>query len=346
MSHSSIFNFESLEGFAPRLPGALLASVLVIVALEAAMRLTPDTLVPNRIETEVRFMEEQLLPRIREPRVVVLGSSRVRRAVVPKQLDEELRLPRNSTVNAGMAMGRLYDALYFYQRNRAQLAQAEVVVVGFDEWHFSVGGRLGSHYELHAPWSERFQFSGLLRSRMVLDGLFSMRIKLPLLPRKIMTDAGLRQPSRFQLSLNDDNQILPPERPTLEDGLQLARLRKQIELLYDDFEISPVPQEHLRRLAEMVKADGARLVLVQMPNRNTYQNEVEQTHAKEYRAHVETLRALAAELDAPLHCFERPEECGMTDADYVDYGHISIDGSRTFTTFLARLLREKGYLRQ
>jgi hypothetical protein len=346
MSRSSIFNFESLEGFKPRLPGALLASVLIIVALEAAMRLTPDTLVPNRIETEVRFMEEQLLPRIQEPRVVVLGSSRVRRAVVPAQLDEELGLPRNSTVNAGMAMGRLYDALYFYERNRALLGKADVVVFSFDEWHFSVGGRLGTHYELHAPWVERFQFSGLLRSRMVLDGLFSMRIKLPLLPRKLMVDAGLRQPNRFQLSLNDDNQILPPERPVAEDGLDVARLRKQIELLYDDFEISPVPQEHLRRLAEMVKADGARLVLLQMPNRNSYQAEVERTHGKEYQAHARTLRALSAELNAPLHYFERPEECGMTDADYVDYGHISLDGSRTFTTFLARLLREQNYLRE
>src|SRR5437868_3497291 len=98
---SSIFNFESLRGFRPRAPATLLAVIGVIASIEIFARLLPEErlLRANNIFGEVAFIEHDILPKFPDPRVVLLGSSRMRRAVVPKQLDEALGMPIGSTIN-------------------------------------------------------------------------------------------------------------------------------------------------------------------------------------------------------------------------------------------------------
>src|SRR4051812_21655636 len=98
MSLSSIFNFESFEGFKPRMPLTALSVLGVLLALEIGVRLIPDeSLIPAKSrQGEIVFMERELLPRVTNPRIVLLGSSRIRRAVVPKLLDEKSGLPVNS----------------------------------------------------------------------------------------------------------------------------------------------------------------------------------------------------------------------------------------------------------
>src|SRR5436309_838386 len=154
MSRSSIFNFESFEGFNPRLPRTALCVIGVLLILEIGVRLIPDeALIPAKSrQGEIVFMERELLPRVREPKVVLLGSSRIRRAVVPKLLDEKLGLPANSTLNCGLASGRVFEAKHLYDRNIDKLGKAELVILNVDEWHLSQSCGLGSLYELSARW--------------------------------------------------------------------------------------------------------------------------------------------------------------------------------------------------
>src|SRR5258708_4775197 len=105
MSLSSIFNFESFQGFRPRVPKTLLGVAVFLALLELTVRLIPEeTLIPARSrQGEVFFIERELLPRIEKPKVVLLGSSRIRRAIVPRLLDDKAGLPPNSTLNCGLA---------------------------------------------------------------------------------------------------------------------------------------------------------------------------------------------------------------------------------------------------
>src|SRR5436190_15151835 len=122
MFHSSTLNFESLQGLRLRVPKTLLAVAGVVIALELAVRAVPEkSLVPKASrQGEIFFIEEKVLPKFPAPRILLLGSSRMRRAIVPRQLDQQLGLPEGSTLNLGLAYARVYESLYLYERNEAK----------------------------------------------------------------------------------------------------------------------------------------------------------------------------------------------------------------------------------
>jgi hypothetical protein len=341
---SSIFNFESFEGFKPRWPAALLAVCGLVALLEVAARLIPEeALIPAKSrQGEIRFMEREVLPKFERPQVVTLGSSRIRRAVVPKQLDESLALPPNSTLNIGLASGRVFESLHLYKRNREQLKSAKLVILNLDEWHLSSGWRLGSLYEMNAPWSERLEFSGSLRSKLVLDGLFTMRLKLPMLPQALKRKKKSDGPD---LKLDENNQILPPPRKNMEEDVDPSKFLNTVATFYDNFEISSVMEGHVAELARMVKEDGGQFVLMQLPNRAAYQSEVNRLQGGNYARHVAALRALTKRLEVPLYFYEKPADCQLSEASYEDYGHINPAGARVFTQFLAELIKREGWIK-
>jgi len=319
MCRSSIFSFEHFAGFQPRFPATLLAVAAAIAVLEFGVRLVPEErLIPARSrQGEIGFMEREVLPRFPAPQAVLLGSSRVRRAVVPRLLDEQLNLPPNSTLNAGLASGRVYEALYLYERNRAQLKTARLVILNVDEWHLSSGWRLGSLYETRAPWAERLQLGERLRNRFILDGIFSMRLRLRVVPAALSSWLHPRRADALDLKLDENNQVLPPPlRKPLPPDAPPDVFREKVGTFYDHFEVSPVLAGHIEQLARMVREDGGTFVIMQLPNRSAYQAEVQKTHGKEYAAHIVALRALAQRLKAPLYILDQPAECGLTDAGY------------------------------
>lgn len=344
MPRSSIFSFEHFAGFRPRAPATLLAVAGIIAAAELGMRLVPEEkLIPARSrQGEIFFMEREVLPHFPKPEVVLLGSSRVRRAVVPKLLDEQLGLPPNSTLNVGLASGRVFEALYLYERNRAQLKQARLVILNLDEWHLSCGWRLGSLYEMHAPWAERLQMTERLRNRLLLDGVFSMRLRLRLLPALLRR----RTADSLDLRLDENNQVLPPPRKGLPPDVDPRRFHETVETFYDHFELSPVLEGHVEKLARMVRDEGGQFVIVQLPNRSAYQAEVRKLHPAEYQQHLGSLHALERRLSVPLVVLEQPRACNLGDESYEDYGHLNPAGARVFTQFLSELVRKEGWLKR
>lgn len=348
MFRLSIFNFESFEGFKPSLPKTLLFVVAALALLELAVRVVPETaLMPGKSRRgEMNFVEKNLLPKLGKVDVVVLGSSRMRRAVVPKQLDGALKLPEGSTLNSGLASGSLFEALYFYERNEERLKSARVVVLGLDEWHLSTGWKIGSTYELHAPFAERLEMPERIRTQMILDGVFQIRQKLKLLPRGVLVAAGIRKPDEPDLILDENNHVLPRRRRGVPSDVDARAYHETIGNFYTNFEISPVFVGHIEKLAARVKANGGKLVLVQLPNRDAYNRERDKLKGSEYQQHLTALQAVAQRVGAPLHVFESPTQLGLSDTDYEDYGHMNDTGARAFTERFARLFSSEGWLKQ
>lgn len=347
MFRSSIFNFESFEGFKPALPKTLLFVVAALVFLELAVRLIPETvLMPGKSRRgEMNFVEKNLLPKLGKIDVVVLGSSRMRRAVVPKQLDTALEIPEGSTLNSGLASGSLFEALYFYERNEERLKSARLVMLGIDEWHLSTGWKIGSTYELHAPFPERFEMPERIRTQMVLDGVFQIRQKLKLLPRGILVAMGIRKQDEPDLILDENNHVLPRRRRGVPSDVDARAYHETIGNFYTNFEISPVFVGHIEKLAARVKANGGTLVLMQLPNRDAYQREMEKLKGAEYQKHLAALQSVATRVGAPLQVYDSPSLLGLSDMDYEDYGHMNDAGARVFTDRFARLIRENNWLK-
>ena len=341
MRLSSIFNFESLQGFSPHFPATLLAVLGVVGALELGSRLIPENwLLSTR---EMAQMDRVLLPRYKQPAVVFLGSSRIRFAVVPKLLDGELGLEANSTINLGLSGGRTYDALYYYEQHREMFKHAKLVVLAVDEWFLSSGYRQGSvYYRLHAPLAERLRFSEPARGTLLLDGLFTFRLKLNLLPLACANHLG------YSVKLDrydSNNQFVFEHNAGVAEKFAQRTYDNLLEAFYEDFRISPVMEGHIAALASMAREDGARFVIVQTPNRSAYQMERDRLHWFEYRQHICGLQRVAKTLGVPLYLFENPADCGLNEASFYDYGHMTPEGARTFTRRLGQIIKDDGLMK-
>ncbi|MBI3832105.1 MAG: hypothetical protein HY291_21470 [Planctomycetes bacterium] len=340
MSRSSIFNFESFAGFRPRMPWALLGVLAIVAALEAAARLVPnDVLIqPNSAWGQLRLVEREVIASSRAPQIVFLGSSRMRNAVVPRVVEERLGMPKGSVVNCALGGGRLFDALDLYRRNREILKGTKVVVIGLDDWYFTLGSHpLGTLYELDAPLSDRMRLPEPPRNAMVLDGLLQQRVKVPFALRYFAHVLLNGKPSEISVYVDEYGQVR--DKGDEVKALTPAEIEHDAANLayhhYSRFRQSPVLAGHLEELIRSIREDGAQALLVELPNRSAYRERVRQDHETEFQAHLALAREIAQRLDVPFLYYEQPEDCGLRDTLYADYGHLKPEGAHAFSAFFA-----------
>lgn len=379
MSRSSIFNFDSYQGFGLKFPATALCVVALIAGIEAGLRALPDTwlLVDSTSRLGLTtFYDNEVIPRFEHPQIVIVGTSRAEDAVAPAPLDEALGLPPWSTVNLGLAGARPYDGLGFYEDHRARMKQAKLVIYFSDEWHFSSGWGLGWRYFQRAPLEERLRLLpegkmpqlvkpadvsdedwaqmeadrlakkreqlDQLRTTMLTDWVFQMRLKLRYIPKAIAVNFFGASPGK-QLVVTDEHLVQRPEKhkdkelgPPSED---MEKFRERVDGFYENFDTHPLMLEHVRKLARMVQEDGGRFVIVQMPNRKMHQDCVEKYHPVEYQQHEDALKELGKELGVPVYVYRHPAEVGLEEIDYLDYGHLARRGCARFTAFMAELIK-------
>ena len=77
-------------------------------------------------------VERQVIAEAEAPAVLFLGSSRVRDAVSPREVEEQLGLRRGTVLNLAVTNGTPFDALTLYRRNREKLRSAKVAFFGVE----------------------------------------------------------------------------------------------------------------------------------------------------------------------------------------------------------------------
>src|ERR1700761_7738728 len=80
-------------------------------------------------------LEKHVVKTSPTPKIVLLGSSRIRDAVGPRQMEEELGCGKKRVMNLGISGGGIFEAATIYERNRKKLKKAEVVVLNVDTWN-------------------------------------------------------------------------------------------------------------------------------------------------------------------------------------------------------------------
>lgn len=344
MSRSSIFNFESLEGFRPRVPLTLLGAMAVVLGLEAALRLCPlDTLMPaDSAWGQLRFVEQAALPRAPRPSVLFLGSSRVRDAAAPAVIESQCGWPDGSVSNLALGGGRIFDALLLLERHPELLDEKPLVVLGVDDWYFSSQGMpLGTLYELYAPLDERLRFEEPRRGMLASDWAFRSRLLLKLAPAALARALGWEQDKPGRLAVDATGRVVDlKDQRRVRDAASIERMtRDRAALHLGSYRPEPVFAEHLERLAVLVRERGARLLILQLPNRSLYREIRDKQFAQAYALHLELLKATAAKVNAPLLAYDRPEECGLRDELFMDYGHLRNAGAEAFSRFFAEVLK-------
>jgi len=176
----------------------------------------------------------------------------------------------------------------------------------------------------------------LTRNRLIDDGIFNMRLKLPYLPLAIGKSLRLRK-SREPL-FDQYHMVRTTDAETGKD-VDDQSFRERLERFYKNFDTHHVYLRHVEELAALIKQDGARLLLIQLPNRSAYQQEVDRLYPAEYTQHLRAATDLAARIGVQLHAPKFPEEIGVKDSDFIDYGHMAKSGAEAATKWLITLVK-------
>ncbi len=156
MSRSSIFSSETLQlsGFRPY--GTIVAfELLLVVDIFLARREMIWVFAQNSPIGIVHAMEGLVIKPTEQVSVLVLGNSRVRDAIIPAVLAEELGISRTNVLNISMTRGTPYDSLTIYRRNREKLAKTSLLIIGVEDF---------SQLRTNIP-SERFRYFSSLAER-------------------------------------------------------------------------------------------------------------------------------------------------------------------------------------
>ena len=368
MFRSSIFNFESLRGFSPRVPSGLLLAAALVCGVELGVRLAPDTwLIPYYSRLGFRgFMEHEVLPQFSAPKIMIVGTSRAADALKPMAIDDALKLPEFSTVNLSIFGSRTSDWLDLYERNHEKLSHCKLVIVVVDEWSFSSGVGNDEQFCLDAPLADRLHFADapqstdttaegqkraaekldfmrFKRNRLIADWLFNMRLKLGFAPLAVAKSLHLGK--KREPVFDDYHMVRSTSDEKGKEDNNPLNYHERIRNFYKYFDTHPIYTRHIVDLAARVKQDGGRLLLLQLPNRRSYQNEVDTLFPREYKQHVDVTQKLAADVGATFYNCKFPEEIGLKDSDYVDYCHLAMSGTDICTDWLIKKIERDGLLK-
>jgi tetratricopeptide (TPR) repeat protein len=117
----------------------------------------------------------------------------------------------------------------------------------------------------------------------------------------------------------------------------------QAHAALNDFEFAPYKAEYLQRLIRLAEKKSKKIVLLQPPLRNEYIDIMFDT-PKYLEGHIRVvkfLHSLESENVSTI-IWERPEDCGLTDSVFIDYGHFNREGAYMFTQRLYNELTSRG----
>lgn len=316
---------------------AALLALAVLVAVELGVvrsgylwRRAPNTMVGA-----FYGIEREVLAKAPPPKVVFLGSSRMRDAVDPRELEEELTLSRGGVLNLGLTGGTPFEAHLFYARHRPLLKQARVIVVGVEDWYWNAGTPRDEVERAFATFGDRFRwFEERHEIGDLVGGVWrTAEVQDPLVRFGLSFAKGVK-PVKFK----DDRMVWRAPSEARDIGPATTNVQGPIAHMMQGFRIGPAHEDSLRALLREAHADGVRVVLTQLPLRAAYVDELERLYPAILPHLRERTAALAAENGAEVKLYDRGTSLGIPDDRFYDYGHFTVDGSRRMNAVWKDLL--------
>lgn len=280
------------------------------------------------------------------PQILVFGTSRGRGAFLPTVIETELGLERGAVLNLSMGGASIYDALLMYERNRARLSRAKIMVLQVDAFQFSDGLPTPLRFRRYASWTERMAY-GHDRLRLARDYVIRTAALLPTLA--VITQAVLRdQPILKNLTTDRFGRLgvvsIANDHP--EEQFTPEELAYRINLLFGDYHYARFLEGEAHELITMAREDGMRVFLVRMPTVPKAHEILLADPADPVRLFHDRLEHVFSEWVDGLVYWTAPDEVGLTEMDYRDWGHLNTGGavkfSRRFAAWLTSETAEVG----
>lgn len=290
--------------------------------------------VPRSESGVVDALEAQIIAQTdAAPRVVLFGSSRVRDAVGPRQLEAELGLGEGEVLNLGLTHGTPFDALTLYERNRGVLSQAEVAVFGVEPWQFDrVDGEVNERVNRFAGLRHRYAHEGTQQLGLLVGWVWRTYDAKPALRRFIKS---LHKGRPDALPLADDGRIEWRDNATNRRAARRS-MGHYAKKHFEDYELSNRRSLILTEFVEMLEDDGVEVIIVQIPVRSGYTTKAQSKYPEAFELFLHQCEEYSGH---SLVRFEPASDYGLTSADFYDYGHLRERGAQRFTEALAPLLQ-------
>ncbi len=304
---------------------------LAIGRTEFAWRLVPESELGTLYQ-----VEESVIQPNPNPRVLVLGTSRARGAFLPTVMEQRMGLRRGEVLNLSMGGVSVFDMFVTYQRNRARLAGASLVILQVDPFQFSVGRVPDGRFRKLASWSDRMAYSGTKRATVISDYFFQTNNTVPVFGHYL--DAWLENGSAPELdgidrygrlalvNIADDHD---PQEFTQQ------RFGYWIDFFYREYEYSPILEQRLIQMIRMVQEDGGEVAIVMMPMAGNFLALTRGTIGEGYTRFRARMFELASQLGATCVFWEEPADAGLTERNFRDWGHLNTPGAEKWSEFIA-----------
>jgi len=320
----------------PTLTALLRPGALVAIALLAAVELgvarstwlwSSNEASPSGV---VDALERHVIDAAAHPAVVLLGNSRTRDAVIPRQLERELGAETGSVLNLGLTGGSLFDSMMLYQRNRAKLGSARWVVVQVEQNAF-LPVRPRERFRRFASLGDRVRLLDFEERASVVLGFFWKTYDAQAPLKRFLRGEG----GGSRLAIGADGRVQWRE-DAVETGPETLDFTAQWQPPRS-LEVDPLAVSFLQRLLDMIEADGPRVAFFRSPVRDDYLDAGGE-YAEQLEATMQQVLTRIAP-DVPRMLYHRGSELGIANTGFYDYGHATESSAVRITSTLATDLK-------
>jgi hypothetical protein len=291
------------------------------------------------------------LKKTNDSKVIFLGSSRIF-SCIKRDLFSRLSGIEQSKITILWSSGAgTWEELLFCRKNSDLLNSSPLVIIEVGPWMFNKNlFPLGAGETAFLTWStfqERLEFPNLkMRSFLLADYLY------PISQRRTLDEwdsliYALIVGKRPKIYNPDD----VPEWHYKQSAYEkiaadpMFSVRTQISQL-NHYEFAEYKAEYLKRLIKLAEKKSKNIVILQPPLRNEY-FEIINSYPELFSAEMSSLSFIHSLENKNVHSilWERPEDCGLNDSVFVDYGHFNNNGAYLFTQRLFDKLKSLGLIK-
>lgn len=302
--------------------------MLLLLEFGAARRDWLWRLDPRRPVGILLAVEDEIIAPAEDVRVVALGSSVMRDALLPRAFEQAAGLPEGSVLNLSLPNATPFDFVLLYERNRDVISGARLLLVGIEDWFFYEEPGVSERYHRWASLGDRLaDYEGSAR----LPVLVSWGWKTYAARQAFAID-GLTAAVRGQRAdvIGDDGRTSwrPDEQETGSGTFDLASYEARLgEREWRDRQV-----RYLGELVELATSDGVPIVIVRMPMRASAFRLRQQVDPQ---AESRLQQAMAAAAPGALLDFPTGDAAGLEERMFLDERHLGTAGARAFSGVLA-----------
>jgi len=292
-------------------------------------------------------LEERIRTSGVKPRIVLFGDSRLRAAVTARYVAEELGVKHDEVLNLALAAGTPWDAKVILRRNPTLLDSAVLVLYQPSVWQFNENYPPGNRVRRFATLAERLAYKRFSTRAELFLGYFFHIIAARQVTKGLLDRLFRNLTRRLRGRYTEEPALIDPVtgrvRIRLEEsdtGPASVNIDADIESFYADFRYSSRTKSDMEDLIAVVQKKDVTFFFLDIPTRDVYTRSARDKYSQYCTEYRDSLESIAAKYGISiLGDSMTKHEAGITENLYYDYGHLTLEGMRRYSSWLAFKLK-------